>query len=419
MKPITMKPEITFRKEIPRQEMPPPLADMLLIVDDVAADFDILLKAIGDEYVVSIAPDGATALKMIEEFPPDLILLDVVMPEMDGYEVCEKLKANPDTRDIPVIFLTAVTGDDNEEKGLSLGAVDYIAKPYKYALVKARVRNHLALRRSQMELMRQRNQVADAYQKLRHLEKQRDDLVHMIVHDMRSPLTNISCFLDLLSAGEVNDPEYQKNLGSTREAAINLRDMVSDLLDISRMEADQMPLHRRSCDLAQSVHAAVERLSLLAQESQISVHLPAGRIFAYCDPDVTVRIIQNLFGNAIKFTPASGSIRIELAAEDRYARISIADTGCGIPPEYHEKVFEKFGQVEDRKNSHRPSTGLGLTFCKMAAEAQGGGIQLESEPGHGATFHVRLPLAAPHPEPKKEAIEPSFHMAANSNYSRL
>jgi signal transduction histidine kinase len=132
----------------------------------------------------------------------------------------------------------------------------------------------------------------------------------------------------------------------------------------------------------------------LTHGRRVSVHLPDAPVWAQCDPTITGRILQNLLGNALKFTPPDGCIQITIVSEESGVCLSITDTGPGIPAEYHEKVFQKFGQVAARKDWQRSSTGLGLTFCKLAVEAQGGRIQLESEPGRGTTFHLRLPLAA-------------------------
>jgi signal transduction histidine kinase len=170
--------------------------------------------------------------------------------------------------------------------------------------------------------------------------------------------------------------------------------MVNSLLDVSRMEAGQMPLHCEESDLGQLTSAALKQLSGLIKDRQISVRGSDLSVLAYCDLAITQRIFENLLGNALKFTPEEGSVQIELAVEGSWARFSITDTGPGIPVEYHNKVFEKFGQVEMRKDRKTPSSGLGLAFCKLAVEAQGGSIQLESEPGHGSTFHVRLPTRA-------------------------
>ena len=381
------------------------MRDTILIVDDLVANTEVLLAALADTYDVSVIQDGPTALAALATVKPDLILLDIMMPGMDGYEVCTRLQANPDTRDIPVIFLTALTEDNDEEKGLKLGAVDYITKPFNPALVEARVRNHLALRHARIEVVRQRDQVEVALQKLRKLEQQRDDLVHMIVHDLRSPLTGLMCYLDLLAPGEADATDFEKSLCAAQKTTRELCAMVSALLDVSRLETGQMPLHCAASDVGQLTRLALERLGALTHGRRVSVHLPDAPVWAHCDPTITGRILQNLLDNALKFTPPDGCIQITIVPEESCVCLSIADTGPGIPAAYHEKVFQKFGQVAARKQGQRSSTGLGLTFCKLAVEAQGGRIQLESEPGRGATFHLRLPLAAGKAEGGKRKAE--------------
>jgi two-component system sensor histidine kinase/response regulator len=365
-----------------------------------------------DDFRVKVASNGEKALKIAQADPgPDLILLDIMMPGMDGYEVCAELQANPDTRDIPVIFLTALTKDNDEEKGLKLGAVDYITKPYNLALVKARVRNHLALRHARIEVVRQRDQAEVALEKLRQLEQQRDALVHMIVHDLRTPLTGLVCYLDLLSTEEGTPTDFQANLRLSQRAARTLCDMVAALLDVSRLETGEMPFHCEHSDVGQLATTTIQRLGGLTRGRQISVNLPAQPVMAYCDPSLTGRIIQNLLDNSLKFTPPDGCIRIEIVPEEQCARLSIADTGPGIPAEFREQVFQKFAQVEARKDRRRFSTGLGLPFCKLAVEAQGGSIQIESEPGRGTIFRVRLPLATRSAEEHRTAFGPTASIA--------
>ena len=416
-----MKPETT----VPNEVSPPPPArrDTILIVDDLVANTDVLLAALADTYDVSVIQDGPTALAALATVKPDLILLDIMMPGMDGYEVCTQLQANPGTRDIPVIFLTALSEDSDEEKGLNLGAAEYITKPFNPALVKARVRNHLALRHTRIEVVRQRDQVEVALQKLRKLEQQRDDLVHMIVHDLRGPLTGMVGYLDMLARDKANAPNFERDLCAAQKSTKALCDMVSALLDVSRLETGLMPLRCEASDVGQLTHLAIERLGALTYGRRISVqlpglptlvfgnpahtgqfgerrqHIPEHLIMAHCDPTITGRILQNLLDNALKFTSSEGSIQITIVPEDSCVRLCIADNGPGIAPEYHEKVFQKFCQVETRAVGSRRSTGLGLAFCKLAVEAQGGSIRLESRPGRGATFHVRLPLAIPASRP--------------------
>ena len=216
----------------------------------------------------------------------------------------------------------------------------------------------------------------------------------MIVHDMRSPLMGIAGFAELLfdelrAARSSELASYAETvLASSRE----LQEMISTLLDVSRMESNQMPLSISVGDLFPIAEKALATLGSMTQQSSVSLVPPPGPVLALCDPDVTGRIFQNLVANAIKFAGTSGSIEIRIGAEPDYGPwFEVADNGPGIPPEFHERVFEKFGQVNSRLAGHKFSTGLGLTFCRMAAEAQGGSIRLSSQVGVGTTFRVALP----------------------------
>jgi signal transduction histidine kinase len=374
-------------------QTPPASNGSILVVEDIPANIDILLSLLAGEYVVSVALDGPGALESVTSEPPDLILLDIMMPGMDGYEVCARLKANPATREIPIIFMTALHEDVDEENGLRMGAVDFITKPYNPAIVRARVHNHMALRRAQVEVTKQRDELEAAYRNLSELEKLRDGLVHMVVHDMRTPLSAMNLFFGMLSPEWTSTPIFKKMLPNMKAQCDELCGMVTSVLDVSRLESCQMPVHPEAIDLGSLAHTVLARMGGLAREHQVSIHTPVQPVIARCDRELIDRILQNLLTNALKFTPKSGCIRIDLTAEEKWACLSIADTGPGIPAAYHQKVFEKFGQVEARKEGQSPSSGLGLTFCKLAVEANQGTIQLESEPGRGSTFHLRLPLS--------------------------
>lgn len=366
----------------------------ILIVEDVGTNIDILLGMLAKEYSVSVALNGQMALEIVKDTNPDLILLDVMMPEMDGYEVCEALKGNSDTRDIPVIFLTALNEDADEEKGLRLGAVDYITKPFNPDIVKARVRSHLALRKAQMDLEKQRDQIENTYRELSILEQHRDDLVHMIVHDMRSQLMIIQFFFEYFNAEHVNEPSFTENFDISKQAANQLVNMASTMLDISRLESEKMPLKCRKTDINTLVEEEVRSMGSLTSHHQLSVDYSKQACISNCDPAIISRVLNNLLGNALKFTPESGKICISLDLEDRWVHFSVSDTGPGIPVECQGQVWEKFSQVENRKERILHSSGLGLTFCKLAIEAHSGSISLESQVGQGTTFHVRLPRFA-------------------------
>lgn len=355
----------------------------ILVVDDTPANLQLLtgmLKARG--YRVKPAPNGELALRGARAAPPDLILLDITMPGMDGFEVCARLKADERLRDIPVLFISALHDTDDKVRAFQAGGVDYVTKPFQLEEVEARVRTHLEIRRQKREL--------DAnFAKLRELETMRDSLIHMIAHDMKSPLTVIQLALELIAPSiKEADPESATTLRDARVSATTIVEMIEQMLDISRMEAGAMVLKLAPGDVGQTVSRAVESQRVLAGHRGLTF-AATGAVVADFDANLLRRVIGNLVGNAIKFTEADGEIRVSAVCKDGFARVEVADNGRGISPEHHAKIFEKFGQVEG--HGARTGTGLGLTFARMAIEAHGGKIGVVSAPGKGSTFWFTLP----------------------------
>jgi len=246
-----------------------------------------------------------------------------------------------------------------------------------------RERAEAALRESERKL-------AEQYSRLQELEGLRDNLVHMLVHDLRSPLTAIRANLDLiqLGAGDALPPEMAEDIAQARDAAIRMTDMVGDVLDVSRMEAHEMPLERGDADLGALAAQAIASVGG-AQRARLDQGPRSAR--AMCDANLVRRVIANLVSNAMKFTPEQGQVVVRVTSDGAEHRVSVADSGPGIPPQYHEKIFEKFGQAEASSAGAQRSSGLGLTFCKLAVEAHGGRIGVESAVGKGSTFWFTLP----------------------------
>jgi PAS domain S-box-containing protein len=226
----------------------------------------------------------------------------------------------------------------------------------------------------------------------RKLENLRDDLTHMIIHDLRSPLSAVIGFLDLLERGitKAGDAKQAGYVTHARNGAQKLADMIASLLDINRLESGEMPIDLQAHDLTHIVRMAVESgIPAAGSGKSLICDLPDEPIIAICDAELVGRVLLNLISNALKYTRPGDSVRVGVTQDEAIARVSVSDNGPGIPPEFHKRIFEKFGQVEARKASH--STGLGLAFCKLALEAQGGTIDLASEVGRGSTFSFRLP----------------------------
>jgi signal transduction histidine kinase len=369
----------------------------VIVVDDTPANLQLLTGMLKERgYKVRPVPSGKLALQAAKNDPPDLILLDIMMPEMDGYEVCERLKADEKLREISVIFISALNETMDKVKAFGVGGVDYVTKPFQFEEVDARVSTHL-------ELQRQRRKLKENYEQLRRLEELRDNLVHMIVHDLRNPLTGISGFLDLalVLEKETLTKDGLDYLQTAKRSTIAVIDMVSAVLDVSKMEAGEMKLHLVECNLVRIAADLMSGMQSLKEAREMILDAPPAPVTVVADKDLILRVIQNLLGNALKFTPSDGWIRLGIELDENRVCVRVWDNGPGIPPEYRERVFEKFGQVEARANGKKYSTGLGLTFCKLAVEAHGGSVGVESEVGKGSTFWFVLPKDGPAHEGKR------------------
>lgn len=361
----------------------------VLLVDDTPANLELLSGILkGRGYKVRAAISGELALQAVHSDPPDLILLDINMPGMDGYAVCAELKSDEKSKGIPVIFLSALNETIDKVKAFGIGGVDYITKPFQLEEVEARVKTHLELSRQKLELL-------ENYDKLRELEKLRDSLVHMLVHDLRSPLTVVTGYHELIKDDKKNTLSADSTgyLAEATEAAERIITMVSDVLDTSKMEAGQMKLTVAECDLSRLLEEGVSKLKALLAGREVRFRPPESPATAQADREILARVIQNLLANAIKFTPENGGlIRLAVESAGSRVRVSVEDNGLGVAPAYRKKIFEKFAQGELRAAQQRYSTGLGLTFCKLAVEAHGGSIGVDSKEGKGSTFWFELPV---------------------------
>lgn len=377
--------------------MPTAVPTDILIVDDTPANLEVLGLMLRDAgFKIRAAPNGARALSAMEHATPDLVLLDISMPDMDGYEVCRQMRATPRLADVPVIFLSARTNLEDKVKAFASGGVDYVTKPFQMEEVIARVRAHVSLRQTQRAL-------SASYDKLRGLEHLRDNLVHMIVHDMRSPLAIIMGRIEVILLCEKVGltPSVIRGLESTLVSAQNLVAMTNDLLDVSRMEEGKFPLNRAQCDLSALATETIEELRGMERGRPIMLE-PGTVPPVSCDPVIIRRVLVNLINNGIKHTAVGLPLHVRLSATVGRVRIEVRDHGPGVPVESRTKIFEKFGTLESRRDpkQKRHSAGLGLAFCRLALEAHGGAIGVESAPEGGSIFWFDLPApvtASAHP----------------------
>ncbi|PQV63762.1 His Kinase A (phospho-acceptor) domain-containing protein [Abditibacterium utsteinense] len=366
----------------------------VLVVDDTAANIRLLAAILKIEgFDVLTANGGLEALKILQEETLDVVLLDIMMPEMNGFEVCAQIRANPSTANLPVVMVTALQETADRVRALEAGADDFLTKPVDEVEVVARIR-------SLVRAKRERGALEKAYVDIKKAESLRDSLLEMLVHDLRTPLTTILASLDLLQTGKTGmlDPLQQEVADMCMRGGRLLLSLVNELLDIGKLESGEMVLHREEIDVADLVQDAINHVASQGQKAGIRIktefapELPT----LWADEDLLRRVFINLLGNAVKFTGRGTDIHIRAMCQDesgaKALRFEVCDEGEGISPANQARIFHKFGQVENRLSGRRNSTGLGLTFCKLAVEAHAGRIWVESQEGQGSTFLFSIPL---------------------------
>jgi signal transduction histidine kinase len=360
-------------------------ATSILAVDDNPENLRLLSSMLGGYgFDLRLVTSGRQALAATESDPPDLVLLDINMPEMNGYEVCEHLKALPAAADVPVIFLTALGDAADKVEAFKVGGVDYITKPFQIEEVVARVNTHLGLRRA-------RQRLSCSLERLEGLERLRDELVHMVVHDMRSPLMVLMAHLEFLKTDVPGlSDESAEDLRTAIMASKMLNHMANDLLDVSRLESGKLPLDRSTCDLSALARSVAADLSALDRARAIDLEA-LEPVQVSCDAGLVRRVLANIVNNAIKHTPSGGRIVLLASSHAGGARVAVRDSGPGVPMEARERIFEKFGTVAARAALEYHSAGLGLAFCKLAVEAHGGRIGVDAPPEGGSEFWFELP----------------------------
>lgn len=380
----------------------------ILVVDD-EPDLQVLVRqkfrrSIRDgQFEFFFAGNGIEALEQLHGNPDiSVVLTDINMPGMDGLTLLSELKSlnQSAVHHAKAVVISAYGDMDNIRTAMNRGAFDFLMKPIDFGDVEITLAKTLEFVAQHRESRRAHEyrigkEIAEEnFFQLQNLEAMRDSLVHMIVHDLRTPLTAILGGLRMMpDMGELN-PLQQEVLAISTDGSETLLGMINDLLCISKMESGAMEISAARIEVEHMAQRALTQVQSLAKHSEIELipecqgDLPLLR----ADENLITRVLVNLLGNSIKFTPAGGKIhlRVRHNADEGEMLFAVEDTGPGIPHEEFERIFAKFGQVNGGTGT-RTSTGLGLTFCKMAVEAHGGRIWIESEVGQGSTFLFALP----------------------------
>src|SRR5690242_9552596 len=384
-------------------ELAPPPADapLILVADDVPANVELLfdqLHVLGFRAIA--AADGPSALRACFESKPDLCILDVSMPAGDlgcddrstGFEVCRRIKRDPRTKNIPVIFVTALNDTTDRVKAIEAGGDDFLTKPHNRLVLGARVRSLLKLKAATDAL-------EESLRKGRELQKMRDDLMKMIVHDLKTPLTSVLATMEMLLDGDYGSlvQDQRKAVGDAESKAEDLLALINDVLEVSRIEEAELTLDLQpiapAALLTETEHEWAVRFQQEGATASVEVTDDAPVFEA--DRELLKRVINNLVQNSV--THSAQAVKIELRArkEGDGVMFTVADNGPGIPPEYHEVIFRKFERVRTQGIPRTRSSGLGLAFCKMVVDAHGGRIWVQSAVGQGSAFHFTLPLKPP------------------------
>ncbi|MCP4104286.1 MAG: hybrid sensor histidine kinase/response regulator [Desulfobacteraceae bacterium] len=356
----------------------------ILIVDDNPKNLQVLGNILREKkHKTAIAKSGVQALKFVEKKLPDLILLDIMMPEMDGFETCQNLKGRSDTRNIPVIFISALSDTSEKLKGFQAGGVDYITKPFQQEEVFARVDAHLKLKHSQEDL--------------RNANATKDKLFSIIGHDLRAPLGTLIQALEMMvdnpdMLDEKERLEIMNDLMISTKRAYNL---LENLLYWARSQRGEIDYSPFDMEINTIVDDNIRLLSGIAKDKSVNLYSEIKEpVQVHCDADMITTVIRNLIANALKFTPESGEIRINavLKEDDKETvEVSVADNGVGIAKENMDKLFRSNEFFTTYGTKNEKGSGLGLMLCKEFVKKNRGKIWVESEQGKGSEFKFTLP----------------------------
>ncbi|MBI3363033.1 MAG: response regulator [Chloroflexi bacterium] len=387
----------------------PPRKSRILIADDEPSTIDVIRQFLELEgYQVVQAVDGEQALEQVRNADPDLMLLDVMMPRMDGYEVCRRLKADTTTVFLPVVMITALRDTGEKIKGVEAGADDFLTKPFNHLELVTRVKSLLRVKHlhDQLEeynrVLEQRvalrtSQLQDALQELRELDRLKSEFISRVSHELRTPLLHVKGYVGLLvdeALGPLT-PDQSKGLETATKAVEQLERLVEDIVDLGSAQVGRLNVQAVSIpEVARATVVSLERATA-RQGVRIITRVPDSLPPVRADRTALSRCLWHLLDNAIKFSPPQGRVELkaDVAPDGDHIRLSVRDQGIGIPKDEADKIFDVFYQVDGSSTRRYGGTGVGLALVKLLLEAHGSTIHAESGEGQGSTFYFDLTVA--------------------------
>ena len=367
----------------------------ILAVDDKLENLKVLIAYLENSgFDLMVAKSGEEAFQHIERIIPDIILLDVLMPGLDGFEICRRLKANDITKEIPVIFMTALTDTADKVKGFEVGAVDYLTKPLKHEEVLARVNSHLTIQELQRQLQEQNALLQHKNTQLLEINATKNKFFSIIAHDLKNPLNTLLTYSATLVENfeKLDTEKIIKGINTLNRSATRAYNLLIDLLNWARSHSGNIEYKLEEIDLCQITKENIELLLDHATEKgiRISSEINEG-LLAYSDKNMVSTVLRNLLTNAVKFTSKNGNVTLSSEVGKNSLTITVRDTGIGITEENINKLFRLDTFYRTLGSDNEKGTGLGLILCKEFIHTLNGEIWVESEIGKGSRFIFTLP----------------------------
>jgi signal transduction histidine kinase len=359
----------------------------VLVVDDDHATCALLTQVFASTCDVLVARNGLDALRILAEQPVDVVLLDINMPGMNGLDVLEAIRRDETLVELPVILISARTGQKDVIEGLQRGANDYISKPIDLAVARARVNTQLKLKR-----------LSDAYQAtildLQSSQQLQANFVQIVSHDLKGPLTNLRMAHHLLRDLVKDNPTSMSVLESAELSVVEMNTLIRTFLDVAVTQNGQLEIRPDCINITDHLRRVVDQQNFAAHRKQMTIMLDEGDYAVVADGRLFGQIMSNLIGNAIKYSPPGSVVRVWAEAYEGRVRIRVADQGPGIPEAERGRLFRMFGKLSARPTGGESSTGLGLWIVKTLTEAQGGEVGVECPAEGGSVFSIELPVCA-------------------------